>query len=88
MKLYSNFVTAKAGTEQYTTALKALAEALGITANEADKAGDSIKNLALQKMQQAAADARAALLVYNTEKGDKWFPKSFTVDFGEYVGEL
>lgn len=88
MKLYSNFVTAKAGTEQYTTALKALAEALGITSEEADKAGDSIKSLTLQKMQQAAADARSAMLVYNTKKGEKWFPKTVTADFGEYVGEL
>lgn len=61
MKLYSTYVTAKSGTEAYTTALLALAEALGLTAQEAENAGDSIKDLTLKKMDQAVADAKTAI---------------------------
>lgn len=88
MKLYSSFVTAKAGTEEYTMALHALAEALGMTAQEADNAGDSIKNLAIKKMEQAVADARTAIQIYNNNQSGNWLPKSYTANFGEYSKDL
>ena len=88
MKLYSTYVTAKSGTEAYTTALLALAEALGLTAQEAENAGDSIKDLTLKKMDQAVADAKTAIQEYDKNKGDTWFPKTYTVHFEEYSKDL
>ena len=60
-KLYSVYVTATEGSEQYTTALEALAEALGLTAEQAANAGANIKALTVQQLTQATADAKAAM---------------------------
>lgn len=88
MKLYTSYITAKAGTEVYTTALHALAEALGMTAQEANNAGNSIDNLVLKELQQAVANAKTAVQVYDKTKGDTWFPKTYTISFREYSKEL
>lgn len=70
MKLYSTYITAKAGTEEYTTALHALAEALGLTAEEADKAEGSIKNLTLKQLREAENASKAALDAWNRKRFD------------------
>ena len=64
-KLYLVYLSATEGTETYTQALHALAEALGITAEAASGSSESIRELTLQGLAQAAADARTALDEYN-----------------------
>ena len=88
MKLYTAYITAEEGTETYTNALHALAEALGMTAEAAENAGTSIEGLATKQMQQAVADAKAAIQVYNKTKGETWLPKTYTISFREYSKEL
>lgn len=64
-KLYESYITAKQGSEEYTTALIALAEALGLTADRASDAESNIKNLAKEQLNQAEATARTAYLEWN-----------------------
>ena len=68
-KLYSIYAAATAGSEQYTTALEALAEALGLTAEQAANAGANIKALTVQQLTQASADAKAAMEQWGYNQG-------------------
>ena len=61
LKLYSTFITAKEGTEEYTVALLALAEALGLTAEQASNAGTNIGNLTIKQLEANAAAAQTAV---------------------------
>lgn len=48
--LYNRFLLAKEGTEEYTNALNALNEALGITADRAGTAGKNIHTLTIEQL--------------------------------------
>lgn len=71
LTLYSAYVSAKQGTEQYTVALHALAEALGLTANEADNAKTNIKALTTAKLAEAMATSKAALEEWSANQRKK-----------------
>jgi hypothetical protein len=71
LTLYSAYVSAKQGTEQYTVALHALAEALGLTANEADNAKTNIKALTTAKLAEAMTTSKAALEEWSAKQDRK-----------------
>ena len=80
LKLYSTYVSATEGTEAYTTALTALAEALGLTASEAENAGESIHALTVEQLNQAAANAKGAMESWDAARGEKWDGFDFLSD--------
>ena len=65
LTLYSSYASATKGSEAYTTALNALAQALGLTAEQAQNADTNIRELTITQLNQAAADARAAMDRWN-----------------------
>ena len=60
-KLYAAYMSATAGSKEYETALRALAEALGLTAEQAANAGNNIRQLTREQLARAASDAKAAM---------------------------
>ena len=71
-KLYGVYATATAGSREYETALRALAEALGLTSEEAAKSASSIKDLTLDQMKQAAANAKTAMEQWSGTQQKNW----------------
>ena len=81
-KLYSVYASATAGSKEYETALRALAEALGLTAEQAQNAGESIAELTAQQLKQAVADAKAAMDIWSSANRNKWGGQSYNILFG------
>lgn len=72
LKLYGTYLSATAGTEAYTTALVALGEALGLTADQAKNAESSIHDLTVEQLNQAASNAKGAMESWDAARGQRW----------------
>jgi len=85
MTLYANFLTAKEGTEEYTTALYALADALGLTRDQAIAAGDEIRQMTKEQIKAAEAAAKGALDEFNRTSvmSVPLTPKTYRFFFGD-----
>lgn len=85
MTLYANFLTAKEGTEAYTTALYALADALGLTRDQAIAAGDGIHRATKEQIKAAEAAAKGALDEFNrvSVMSAPLTPKTYRFFFGD-----
>ena len=83
LKLYTAYVSATAGSKEYETALRALAEALGLTAEQAQTAEQNITALTQNQLRQAVADAKAAMDIWSSANKGKWGDRSFNIVFGE-----
>lgn len=81
-KLYAAYASATAGSKAYETALRALAEALGLTAEQAQSAKDSIAELTAEQLQQAIASAKGAMDRWSSANSGKWAGQSFNIIFG------
>lgn len=85
LTLYTTYLTAAEGSETYTTALTGLAEALGLTAEEAANAKDSIQSLTIAQLEKGAVDAKAAMQRWNLNNGD-WVTNY--LDFNKVLDSL